>query len=108
NHAESSAQLRTTQGQAFMLPLSAQSEFSLKQQAQCIADLLQRQPEIALDDLCYSLATTRHRFPLRKGVAFSNREQLQQQLTNLNVSSKQNHKKIDRLAWIFAGIGSED
>ncbi|WP_188093326.1 type I polyketide synthase [Photorhabdus heterorhabditis] len=108
NNPESSVQLRTTQGQAFMLPLSAQSEFSLKQQAQSIADLLQQQPDIALDDLCYSLATTRHRFPLRKGITFSNREQLRQRLTNLNMSSEQNNKKVDHLAWVFAGIGSED
>ncbi|WP_192903232.1 type I polyketide synthase [Photorhabdus khanii] len=98
---------RETEGLALMLPLSAQSEFSLKQQAQQIADLLQQKPDIALDDLCYSLATTRHGFPLRKGIAFSNREQLQQQLTNLNIPPPCNSRKVDRLAWIFAGIGSE-
>ncbi|WP_166296271.1 type I polyketide synthase [Photorhabdus tasmaniensis] len=107
NNTAPSEQFQARQEQAFMLPLSAQSEFSLKQQAQNIADLLQQKPDIALDDLCYSLATTRHCFPLRKGVAFSNRKQLQQQLTNLNVPSQRNGKKVDRLAWIFAGIGSE-
>ncbi|NHB96747.1 hypothetical protein C5470_10135 [Photorhabdus stackebrandtii] len=107
NYVAPPVKLRETEGLAFMLPLSAQSEFSLKQQAQQIADLLQQKPDIALDDLCYSLATTRHGFPLRKGIAFSNRKQLQQQLTNLNVPPQSNSKKVDRLAWIFAGIGSQ-
>ncbi|WP_214039248.1 type I polyketide synthase [Photorhabdus akhurstii] len=107
NYVAPCVQLRETEGQAFMLPLSAQSEFSLTQQAQRIADLLQQQPEIALDDLCYSLAITRHRFPLRKAIIFSDRKQLQQQLTHLSLSPKHNNRKVDHLAWVFPGVGGE-
>ncbi|WP_224553570.1 type I polyketide synthase [Pectobacterium versatile] len=90
-------------GRAGILPLTAHSPESLKQLGEQLAGVLER-PGVTPQDMAYSCALTRDRLPLRKGIAFTSRDDLLAKLHHVTPCSA--GAQMGRLAWVFPGLGT--
>jgi len=91
-----------------LLTLSAKTELALQALVSRYQHHLETNPKLALADICYTANTGREHFQHRLAVVADSTEQLIEQLASANhTSSNQLSKKPSKIAFLFAGQGSQ-
>ena len=106
---EEAPEIARTAGAArrhYVLPLSARNEPALRAAASALADDLARRPDVALDDVAFTLQAGRRAFGLRTAIACGSREQAIEALTRLPATTRASDDKPP-LVFMFPGQGAQ-
>ncbi|WP_394849577.1 SDR family NAD(P)-dependent oxidoreductase [Pendulispora brunnea] len=87
--------------------LSAKSEAALRAQAARLGEHLAAHPELGLEDIAYSLATSRTHFEHRAALVAADRTELASALASLGQGGASLRPSTGRLAVLFTGQGSQ-
>jgi iturin family lipopeptide synthetase A len=90
-----------------LLVLSAKNEQGLAQLRHRYWEFLTSNPEVALEDVCYTANTGREHFNHRLAVVADCREQLVERLTSFSVKTGYLGKNPPKIAFLFTGQGSQ-
>jgi len=94
-----------------ILALSAKSPSALGALAGAVADRLEREPELPLDEVCHALSAGRSQMEWRRGIVFEGREGLLASLRSLAAEttddSLQPRRRRPKVAFLFTGQGSQ-
>jgi amino acid adenylation domain-containing protein len=104
--ARSKAPLRESATHKHVLPLSARTDTALAATAAALANELERNPEVALDDVAYTLQTGRRGFDRRTAVTCASREQAIAALRALPAPAPASTGSA-RLVFMFPGQGAQ-
>ena len=100
-------------GETLPVVLSAKTEPALRESASRLAAHLEANPDLAIGDLAYSLATTRSRFEQRAAIAAGDRKELLAGLTSLARGGEAPNlargaaRNEQRPAFLFSGHGAQ-
>lgn len=104
--APPAARAREAMERRYILPLSARNDAALAAAAANLADHLVRNPDIALEDVAYTLQVGRRAFERRAAVACSSREEAIEALRGLSVSAPWPAGQAP-LIFMFPGQGAQ-
>ena len=90
----------------YVLPLSARNDAALHAAATALADDLARRPDVALDDVAFTLQTGRRAFGQRAAIACASREQAIEALARLPATTRASDDKSP-LVFMFPGQGAQ-
>ncbi|MFN6560887.1 MAG: type I polyketide synthase [Nostoc sp. ChiSLP01] len=98
----------------YLFTISAKNEVALRQLAQSYQEFLEVQPQISIDDVCYTTNVGRSHFDYRLAIVTESIAQLQQQLAAFNSGSEITgvltspvNSTPSKIAFLFAGQGSQ-
>ena len=89
-----------------MLPLSARNDTALRAAASALADDLAERPDVALDDVAFTLQAGRRAFGQRTAIACTSREQAIEALARLPATTRASDDKPP-LVFMFPGQGAQ-
>ncbi len=92
-----------------LLTLSAKSKSALDNLITCYKDFLEKNPQVSIEDICFTANTTRPHFNYRWAVVGENSQEIGIKLNNY-ISDLKEEKHINyskKIAFIFTGQGSQ-
>jgi acyl transferase domain-containing protein/acyl-CoA synthetase (AMP-forming)/AMP-acid ligase II/NAD(P)-dependent dehydrogenase (short-subunit alcohol dehydrogenase family)/acyl carrier protein len=92
---------------AYLLTLSAKNKPALKELAIAYQKFIKSNAEISLADICLTSNIGRHHFDYRQSIVAKDKQELIAQLTDLSIRDLPPQNKLNKLAFLFTGQGSQ-
>jgi acyl transferase domain-containing protein/acyl-CoA synthetase (AMP-forming)/AMP-acid ligase II/NAD(P)-dependent dehydrogenase (short-subunit alcohol dehydrogenase family)/acyl carrier protein len=92
---------------AYLLTLSAKNKPALQELAIAYQNFIKSNAEISLADICLTSNIGRHHFDYRQGIVAKDKQELIAKLTDLSIRELPPQNKLNKLAFLFTGQGSQ-